>query len=56
MAARDQREVARDAWGWLKQAEGHYNRSERNSHEELEAIKVMALAAQTAMLAEQAKY
>lgn len=56
MASRDPRELARDAWGWLKQAEGHYNRSKENSSEELEAIKTMSLAALTAMTAEQAKY
>ncbi len=53
---RDPQEVARDAWRWLKDAEGYWRRTEDNSPEEIQAIQAMSLAALTAMTAEQAKY
>lgn len=56
MAARDQKDVARDAWKWLKQAESSYRRTKDGSEEELQAIQAMSLAAMAAMAAEQAKY
>jgi hypothetical protein len=52
VAGKNPEDVARDAWGWLKQAESAYRKAEDGSREELLAIQTMSQAAQTALIAE----
>ncbi len=54
MAGRDPEDVARDAWRWLKDAEGYWRKTENNSADEMHAIQTMSLAAMAALTAEQA--
>lgn len=51
--ARDPEDVARSAWGWLREAESRYRKSEDGSADEIQAIQAMSLASIAALTAEQ---